>query len=91
MPKRICSNGHSYFKTSDCPVCPICENNRKPIIGLLAKLAAPARRALENKGISNVEQLSLYSKKEILALHGLGPSSIPILEDALKFQGLNFK
>src|SRR3982751_2228031 len=39
-------------------------------------LSAPAKRALESKGISSVKQLSKHSKGDILALHGVGPSSI---------------
>ena len=27
--KRVCPNGHTYYKSSDCPVCPICENEKK--------------------------------------------------------------
>lgn len=89
--KRICPNGHTYYKTSDCPVCPICEKERKPSTGFLAELSAPARRALENKGITTLQQLAKFSKKEILALHGMGPASVPKLTDSLKTAGLDFK
>jgi DNA-directed RNA polymerase alpha subunit len=54
-------------------------------------LSAPARRALENKGITSLKQLSKFSEKEILQLHGIGPGSIPKLKDALKSVRLNFK
>ena len=67
---RTCKNGHSYYKSSDCPTCPICEQARSPREGFLALLGAPARRALENKGITTLEQLSGFSESEILALHG---------------------
>lgn len=89
--RRICENGHVYYKSSDCPVCPLCEKERAPTDGFLSKLGAPARRALEGAGITNLESLSKYSEKEILKLHGMGPSSIPKLKDALKKSGLNFK
>jgi len=46
---KICSKGHQFNKTSDCPTCPICEKECKPRQGLLSQLSAPARRALENK------------------------------------------
>lgn len=92
MPElRTCSSGHQYYKSSDCPTCPHCENERKPQHGFLALLPAPARRALENKGIFTLEQLAEHSKKEILALHGMGPSSIPKLQKALNVAGLQFK
>jgi predicted RecB family nuclease len=88
---RICINGHSYYKTSDCPTCPVCEKMRKPEHGFLSLLSAPARRALENKGITSLQQLSRLSEKEILALHGMGPASIPKLAEALNAEGLSFR
>ena len=88
---RTCKKGHHYFKTSDCPTCPICEQERKPQSGLLSVLSAPARRALENKGIETVQDLSKYSKQEIMLLHGIGPSSIPKLLAELKKHSLNFR
>jgi len=88
---RICSRGHKYNKTTICPACPVCEKEHKPKEGFLSLLVAPARRALENIGIKTLHQLSLCSEKEILALHGMGKSSIPILQKALKAEGLSFK
>jgi hypothetical protein len=38
-----------------------------------------------------VTLLSKKTKKEILKLHGMGPSSIPKLEQKLKAAGLGFK
>jgi len=54
-------------------------------------LSAPARRALVNEGIKTLKQLSAFSEKEILSLHGMGPASIPLLRSTLKKEGLNFK
>ena len=89
--KRTCKNGHHYYKTSDCPVCPFCEAERKSETGLLSLLSAPARRALESKNIKTAFDLSNYSQSEILNLHGIGPSSIPKLIAELQKNGLNFK
>lgn len=89
--KRTCENGHVFEKSSDCPTCPICENERKPVTGFLSLLSAPARRALESKEIVTVEELAKYSEKEILSLHGIGPSSLPKLRSALQEIGLTFK
>ncbi len=89
--RRICDKGHVYYKSSDCPACPICENERIPSAYFLAALSAPARRALEGAGICTLKQLSKYSEKEILQLHGMGPGSIPRLKDALTECGLSFK
>ncbi|MCA0987404.1 RNA polymerase alpha subunit C-terminal domain-containing protein [Guptibacillus algicola] len=89
--KRVCEQGHTYYKSSACPTCPICENERKPNSGFLSVLSAPARRALENNGVTSLETLSTYSEKELLTFHGMGPSSIPKLKKALNERGLTFK
>jgi predicted RecB family nuclease len=88
---KTCPKGHLYTKSSNCPVCPICEKERKPQEGFLSLLAAPARRALENKGILTLEELARFSEAEILQLHGIGPGSIPKLRNALSAGGLTFK
>lgn len=88
---RTCSKGHQYYKSSDCPTCPVCEDARRPKEGFLSLLAAPARRALENAGITAVEQLAEYSEKDLLKLHGLGKTAIPVLKQALAQRGLGLK
>ena len=88
---RTCSSGHQYYKSSDCPVCPICENMKKPAKRCFSVVVAPARRALENAGIKTPEQLSKYTVAQLLELHGMGPSSIPKLRKVLKSNGLSFK
>ncbi len=86
---RTCSKGHKYYKSSDCR--PVCEKELKPNEGFLSMLSAPARRALENKGITTLNKLSGYSEEEILKLHGMGPGSIPKLRGALKKLNLSFR
>ncbi|WP_066259513.1 RNA polymerase alpha subunit C-terminal domain-containing protein [Neobacillus drentensis] len=88
---RTCNNGHTYYKSSDCPTCPTCEQERKPEHGFLSVLSAPARRALENNGVTTLQQLSNYSEKEILQFHGMGPGSLPKLRKALEEDGLSFR
>lgn len=87
---RICDQGHKFYKSSDCPTCPICESEKKSKAAFMSKIGAPARRALEAEGILSVERLSEYSEKEILSLHGLGPSAIPRLKKELDQLGLEF-
>ncbi|MED3687751.1 RNA polymerase alpha subunit C-terminal domain-containing protein [Peribacillus butanolivorans] len=87
---RTCNKGHKYYKGSDCPTCPICEQERKPDNGFLSLLSAPARRAMENNGVTSLQQLSKFSEKEILQFHGMGPASIPKLRTALETNGLSF-
>lgn len=44
-----------YYKSNDCPVCPVCEKNKSAVTGFYSKLSALARRALEAKGILLIE------------------------------------
>lgn len=91
---KTCSRGHTFYKTSDCPVCPKCWSGyyRQKNQGEFPNtLSAPALRALLNAKIFNLTELAKYSEKEILQLHGMGPSSIPKLRDALTNKGLSFK
>lgn len=89
--KRICRNGHIFYKTSDCPTCPTCEQSKMAAKPFFVQLGAPARRALENAGITTVKKLATYSRKTILNLHGMGPSSMPKLEAVLSKEKLAFK
>ncbi|SDY26417.1 hypothetical protein SAMN05421736_101810 [Evansella caseinilytica] len=88
---RICEKGHKYYKSSDCPSCPTCEQEQKPDTGFLSRLSNPARTALEHEGLTSLQKLSTYTEREILQFHGIGPRSMPILRDELQSQGLAFK
>jgi len=87
---RICSKGHKFYKSCECPTCPICEKERKPDADFLSIISAPARRALEQEGIYTPLKLSKYTEAELLKLHGMGPGSIPKLKNILKEKGLSF-
>ena len=89
--RRTCDRGHVYYKRSDCLTCPRCEAARRPADGFLSTLVAPARRALEIAGIARLAQLAMRSEAEILALHEMGPSSLPKLRAALAAAGLSFR
>lgn len=69
----------------------MCELERKPDSGFLSKLSSPARRALTHQGITTIKQLSSFSEKEVLKLHGIGPASLPTLRASLEENGLSFK
>jgi DNA-directed RNA polymerase alpha subunit len=88
---KTCNKGHKYYKSSDCPTCPRCEQERKPKNGFLASLSAPARRALENNGIVSLQKLLTYSEREILKFHGMGPASLSKLRSSLKEERLSFR
>ncbi|MBS1577860.1 MAG: RNA polymerase alpha subunit C-terminal domain-containing protein [Bacteroidetes bacterium] len=88
---RTCPKGHNYYKSSNCPTCPVCEAERKPKEGFLSRLGAPARRALENHEITTLKKLSKYSEAEVLGMHGIGKTTIPILKASLAEAGLGFR
>lgn len=54
-------------------------------------LAAPARRALVDAGLTRVSQLSTWKRDEIAELHGMGPSALKKLNKALSEKGLTFR
>jgi predicted RecB family nuclease len=87
---KTCEKGHQFYKSSDCPTCPICEEEQKTNDNFLSLLGAPARRALERENIKTLNDLSKFSEKDILALHGMGKSSIPKLRELLANEGLTF-
>ncbi|MEA0562356.1 MULTISPECIES: RNA polymerase alpha subunit C-terminal domain-containing protein [Lysinibacillus] len=89
--RRVCEKGHTFFKSTDCPSCPTCDKENKPSSGFLSKLSSPARNALVHEGIDTLQKLSLYTEKEILNIHGIGPASLPILRSSLEEEGLSFK
>ncbi|HEY9049350.1 MAG TPA: RNA polymerase alpha subunit C-terminal domain-containing protein [Ohtaekwangia sp.] len=88
---RVCKNGHQYYKSSDCPTCPICEQERKPMEGFLSLIAAPARRSLERIEVKSLQELSRCTEAEIAALHGMGPNALAKLRAAMAEEGLSFK
>ncbi|RZF61373.1 RNA polymerase alpha subunit C-terminal domain-containing protein [Sphingobacterium corticibacterium] len=88
---RTCKQGHKYYKSSDCPTCPICEKMKEPALGFLALLSNPAKNALLHYGIDTIEKLANHTEKEILALHGIGKASLPVFQKALEEAGLRFK
>ncbi len=55
------------------------------------KLGKPALRALHNLGIETLEQLTEYSDKELLALHGFGPKALSILKAVIQDNNLSRK
>jgi hypothetical protein len=89
---KTCSRGHEFYRSSDCPTCPKCwPGYYKKLKSDFPKLSAPALRALHNAHIPSLSELAKHTEKEVLALHGMGPGSFPILRDALQEKGLDFR
>lgn len=52
-------------------------------IGDLPPLGRPANSALREIGATTLDQVAALGRKRLLALHGVGPKAIRILEAAL--------
>ena len=37
--RKVCAQGHVFYKSSDCPTCPTCESAKRPAGGFMAELA----------------------------------------------------
>ena len=53
-------------------------------------LAAPARRALVDAGLTRVSQLSKWKRDAVAELHGMGPNALKKIEIAMSKRGLKF-
>ena len=54
------------------------------------KLSAPARRALSGTGYTRLDQLAQVSEADLERLHGMGPTAITALREALHQRALSF-
>ncbi|GIH01226.1 hypothetical protein Pma05_77980 [Plantactinospora mayteni] len=59
-------------------------------IGDVPPIGRPANSALLEAGITTLAQVSAYSRRDLLALHGVGPKAVGILAAALAEHGLAF-
>jgi hypothetical protein len=57
-------------------------------IGDLPPIGRPANSALIEAGISSLAQVAACSRSQLLAMHGVGPKAVRILEAALQARGL---
>lgn len=89
--KNTCKFGHTFYKSSECPNCPVCGKLKEPASVFLMLLSNPARNALLHHGIDTIQKLSFYTEKDILKIHGIGKASLPALRKSLGEKGLTFK
>lgn len=54
-------------------------------------LGKPAQRALISNRIYTTNDLSQWTRKGVAKLHGVGPSALPKLDEALRTDGLSFE
>lgn len=63
----------------------------RPVGDLPDDIGKTATRELSENGITSLAQVATYTKKELLALHGVGPKAIRILGDVLAEKNLDFR
>lgn len=57
----------------------------------LPKLGAPATKALASIGVTDLRGVAQHSRQALLALHGVGPKAMDILDDSVQEAGLAFR
>jgi hypothetical protein len=62
----------------------------RPVGDLPDEIGKTAARELSVNGITSLSQVAEHSRKELLAIHGVGPKAIAILGRALAARGLDF-
>jgi len=63
----------------------------RPVGDLPDEIGKTAARELSLHGITSLQKVANHSKKELLAIHGVGPKAITILGGALAAKGLEYK
>lgn len=58
------------------------------VIGDLPPVGRPANSALLNAGITTLAQVATHRRRDLLAMHGVGPKAVALLEAALTEHGL---
>ena len=65
------------------------ELEREP--ALTPRIGKVATRELAAHGFTHYEQLTRATREELLAIHGVGPKAIQILDEELRLRGLSFR
>ena len=63
----------------------------RPVGDLPDAIGKTAARELALNGITTLEQVAERSRKELLAIHGVGPKAIAILATALAARGMDYR
>ncbi|MEO3930140.1 DNA-binding protein [Micromonosporaceae bacterium B7E4] len=59
-------------------------------IGDLPAIGRPANSALLEAGITTLAEVAAHRRRDLMALHGVGPKAVSILAAALAERGLAF-
>lgn len=60
-------------------------------VGDLPRIGRPATAALTEAGLTTLEQVAGRTPAELLALHGVGPKAVRLLDEALVARGLGWR
>ena len=63
----------------------------RPVGDLPDEISKTAAREVSLHGITSLQQVADQSKRELLAIHGVGPKAIAVLGEALAAKGLDYK
>lgn len=63
----------------------------RPVGDLPDKIGKTAARELSHNGITTLQEVARHTRKELLAIHGVGPKAIRILGEALAARGLAYR
>lgn len=66
-------------------------SNETPTTEFPRSIGKVATRELALSGYTRFEHLTQVSRKSLLAIHGVGPKAVNILEEELRERGLEFQ
>lgn len=81
---------HAHPRSSASTLIPMSTRDTPAQIGDLPPLGRPANSALLLAGITTLSQVAEHPSGQLLAMHGVGPRAIRLLEAALAERGLGF-
>jgi predicted flap endonuclease-1-like 5' DNA nuclease len=62
-----------------------------PAAGGFPNIGQPALQALRLAGITRLEDCAAWTRRDLAALHGVGPKAIRLIEEALAARGLGYR
>lgn len=63
------------------------KNATHPNASAFPPIGGPALRALASAGIRSLDELTRWSERDLLQLHGMGPKGVRLLEEVLAARG----
>jgi predicted flap endonuclease-1-like 5' DNA nuclease len=63
----------------------------RPVGDLPNEIGKTAARELAHNGITTLDEVAGHSRKELLAIHGVGPKAVRILGESLASRGRSFR